>query len=218
MSRVVRRPATIALTIASMVLLLAVYIMGCRSTGGPQVSSGSSLPDRKEMQPDALFAPQAELVFSGTRVPVKMVRKTSPGGVSFDLMAMNSVIEVERYSVTDQVFGLIEMSNEIYSPPLVLLNFPMNLGDTWEWKGSQTSGPIDHKAWAKMISAQETLPENGLPTIRITVDLSVDDSGSAKPSERQLKFWFAKGRGIVKRTYGDVMIRRPVQGDGSDKE
>lgn len=194
-----------------------VAYFGLRGRGEPPVAAGQLIKARADLTPDALYSSKAEYHLSGLVLPVELRRKLDGNLVKFELIAEGTPIDTEVYLSDDKAFGLKEMNMESYEPAIPLLKFPMHIGDTWEWKGAQESGGRNHKSWAKITSTIETLP-NQVETVKVTVDLFVD-SNAGKASERNLVFWFTKGRGIIKRTYGDPIARVSLDpGDIDEKE
>lgn len=195
--------------VAGGAVVLSLGGASCRPSSAPPSSSKTGNgPDIRihELAPDALFSPKAQLSFPSYIVPVSMRRKEAKGVVTFELLASGSVIQVERYSSDATTFGLIEMSMETYKPALPLLMTPNKIGGAWKWSGSQESGGITRKSWAEITTELSRIPETGLETVHATVSLFVDSSAGA-PSKRKIDFWFAKGKGIVKCSYGDAITR-----------
>jgi len=179
------------------------------------VKAGQTL-ERSEIAPDAAFSDQAELIFQDIPVPVAMKRSVKDDEVRFDFLSMEEILDSEKYVMDQSSFGLKEMNLESYSPPIPLLKFPLMVGNKWEWNGVQESGGRTHKSWATISTEIVTLPEFALETVHVTVDLFID-STVGRASERKIEFWFTKGRGIVKRTYGDSIARVSLsEGDSSE--
>lgn len=190
-------------------LLIGVGVTYMRNQPAPvQGPVGARIASKAELNPDALFSPKAELIYTGWNLSVNMLRKIQNDRVRFEFLSHGTVLgaETEVYSVNSEAFGLIEMNMERYAPAIPLLKFPMNVGDVWEWKGNQESGGRQHKCWATITSKVEKMPERGIEAVHVSVDLSVE-SGAGNPSTRKIDFWFTKGRGIIKRTYGEAIAR-----------
>lgn len=187
---------------------IGFMILGGSSCKGAQSSSGGTGPSITfaDLQPDQLYAAKGKLTFPSYVVPVDLKRKEKSGTVTFELLASGSVIQIERYASSPSEFGLVEMSMETYTPPLTLLKNPLKVGDQYKWSGNQESGGINRKSWAEITTELTRIPETGLETVHATVNLSVDSSAGA-PSKRRIEFWFAKGKGIVKCSYGDAITR-----------
>lgn len=177
----------------------------CKTAATPHSGTGPTITFA-DLQPDKLYAAKGKLTFPSYVVPVDLQRKEKSGTVTFELLASGSVIQIERYASSPSEFGLIEMSMETYSPPLTLLKNPLKIGDQYKWAGNQESGGINRKSWAEITTEVTRIPESGLETVHATVNLSVDSSAGA-PSKRRIEFWFAKGKGIVKCSYGDAITR-----------
>jgi len=217
-----RQVNVVALSLVSIVVVaIGVGLFLLLKNPTENVALGRRIPSKSALNPDALYSPKAELIYTGWNLPVEMTRKLEPGKVRFEFSTLGTVVdsETELYETNEQVFGLMEMNMEAYSPPIPLLKFPMNVGETWQWKGVQESGGRQHKAWADIKSKIVKMPEIGIEeAVQVTVSLFVE-SNAGRPSERSIEFWFTKGRGIVKRTYGEAIARISLDpGDGQEQE
>lgn len=139
-----------------------------------------------------------------------MARETAGQDVKFLLSAHHEVLETETYRSTTSEFVLISI-DERFEPPLPLLKFPMTLGEGWEWKGELLAGGLRHRAEGKVTSSTEQLflaNTGGIDTVKVQIKLEIDSKTPA-PAKRPLTFWFARGKGIVKREIGTATSREP---------
>jgi hypothetical protein len=187
-------------------VLVILSLAGCRP-GGDQ---GITIATAVELLPDALYQPQATLNYGGTPVLVEMKREAAGQEVRFLLSAHGEVLETEVYRSSTSEFSLISI-DERFEPPLPLLMFPMTLGKPWEWAGELVAGGVRHGAKATISPSTEQLfltKTGGVDTVKIDVDLKID-SKTSTPAKRHLTFWFARGKGIVKREIGTATSREP---------
>ncbi|MEQ1822511.1 MAG: hypothetical protein ABL949_08375 [Fimbriimonadaceae bacterium] len=200
----------------SMTLLYAAVLTGLVLPSGcrpPSTSTGAKeIKSSAIFNPGALYSPNVILSMSDTEIPVVMRVKKEGSLVIFESVNHDTVLETEKYDLQPEAFSLVELV-ETYNPPIKLIGFPMSIKDSWEWSGVQTSASIERKAKATITSSLDNLSQDGvagLETVKITVALEVE-SGVSKPRESKLEFWFAAGKGIVKRTYGTAIMRRPAK-------
>lgn len=185
--------------------------LGCDSKGKGASTGAEEIKTSAEFKPGVLFSPDITLSMSDTELAAKMKASDVGENVSFAILVHGIEIDTEKYRLNQDSFSLVEMV-ESYQPPIKLIGFPMSISDSWEWSGVQTSASIERKASAKITSSLDKLyleGVGGLETVKISVALEVE-SGVAKPRESKLEFWFAPGKGIVKRAYGNAIVRRPA--------
>lgn len=184
-----------------------------KSIQSPQ-GSGERLESRASVKPDALPYDRAGLILAGTVLPVQLKRTENQDTVSFQLVAHGEVLEEETYTFHDGDFNIASAAGESYQPAIMLLKFPMSVGDHWDWKGKMGAGEIMRDATAAVTTSGETINLPGVsgPAIKVNVRLQME-SGGPQPAVRDLTFWFMKGKGIVKREFGASSTRQPVAGD-----
>lgn len=187
-------------------LLIAVVSAGCN----PKGATGPALPEISVFKPDALFSGKAVLEYGGMKAPVTMRRTEASDRISFSLIAHGQTFETETYRLTESEFAFVSI-DEAFDPPVTLFKSKMPIGETWEWKGTLSSGGRTHEAKAVVTTSSEQLflgAAGQQDTLKVIVSLSIE-SGGPKPAARQLVFWFVNGRGIVQREVGTATIRRP---------
>lgn len=119
-------------------------------------------------------------------------------------------IEEEVYVVTTGSIAVKSLgTGESFEPPLVLIAFPMTIGDKSEWTGKLGFAGPQHPTTAAITTSRDRpdLPTGPRETLKVGVELKIDD-GSPKPALRKLDFWFAEGVGPIRRDYGN-QIRMP---------
>lgn len=187
--------------------LLALFLTGCRPPGNAGVEIASAV----ELMPDALYGEQATLNYGGTPIDVAMKRVANGPEVRFLLSAHDEVLETEVYQSTTSEFSLVSI-DEKFEPPLPLLKFPMTIGQPWDWSGELVAGGVRHRATAKITPSTEQLfltKTGGVDTVKISIQMQID-SKTPSPAKRPLTFWFARGKGIVKREIGTATSREPA--------
>lgn len=196
-------------------VLLSV-LLGCKSIGQkPSFSStgdGSNIT-MSELVPDAIPGTKAMLVLGGVRAPVEIVSTKKDDVLTLDLRAHGASFETESYSVKPTEFGVSDAGGESFTPPIPLVKSPMKIGDSWTWKGSMMSG-ISRPAEATISSKiDKVYSEDGLQEDALLIEVKLKmDSGTKAPAERRLAFYFAKGKGVLKREIGSGSTRLPDDG------
>jgi hypothetical protein len=182
--------------------LLTVLLVGCDH-------SGKILIDFNDLKPAALISGKQELVLGGTKLPVTVQSSNSNGIYEIDLMANDVAIDKEVYDVHPDVFNISSMGEETFNPPLSILKNQTHIGDSWTWTGKLDSG-MKRDCRANISSHSEKLfGSEQADAIVVVVELKMD-SGGPTPAERQLRFWFAPGKGLLKREFGSGSVREPV--------
>jgi hypothetical protein len=190
----------------------AAYLTSCTAQKPSALvtkGSGAYIGSQSDLKPDGDPGPKAKMVMSGMIIPVDVKTKASPQEFDIDLWYQGELFEEEQYHVTPDEFQLVNSASETYSPPIPLLRFPMNVGDVWKWSGQMITGPVGRGAKAT-IRTQDDKVDMGAATdaLMVEVDLSIE-SGASEPAMRRLTFWFVKGKGLVKRQFGDSTSRLP---------
>lgn len=192
-------------------LLSLVVLAGC--TGGKSSGTGEKFESVRDLQPDAAIAQNASLKIGQVDVPVAVVQSTETDRMILALEAHGQVFEREVYRVAGDSFDLVEGAGEVYEDPLPILKFPLAIGDAWSWKGKMSSGNEPHDASAKIATSSEPLllpAEGSTPSVLVVVDLEISGAGPT-PATRKLRFWFVKGKGLVKRQFGIASTREPAK-------
>lgn len=198
-------------------VVLATGALSCTgSKSGGQVTKGSGalINTSADMKPDADPGPQ-KAVYAGTVIPVKVKTTLDNGNFSIELMYNNVSLEMEKYLSTATEFDLVNAAGEDYAPPIPLLRFPMNVGDSWKWSGKMMTGPMGRDATAVVTTREEKIDTGSLAdALLVEVDISMESGAANAPATRQLMFWFVKGKGLVKRDFGASTSRVPAEAKG----
>ena len=184
--------------------MLSVWLASCGNRDGSQARTIETPAD---LQPGAAPGSKANLVLKDIQIPVTVTHKTKDNEVILTLETAGVPFEIERYLNEPKQFSFVglqladtEASGEFYQPPVPLLKFPMNIGDSWEWSGKSVSGDQPHKGRAKITTSSQT------SLVKVQVDLELE-SGGPNPAKRTLTFWFSPGKGVVKREFGESSSR-----------
>jgi hypothetical protein len=187
---------------------------GKNAKGGVKKGSGIYISSTADLKPDADPGAQAAN-YGGTVFPVEVKTKKLNNDFTIDLWHDGVSFEQEKYLSTDTEFDLMNAAGEDYTPPIPLLYFPMNAGDSWNWSGQMMIGPSGRAATAVISTREDTIDMSGSSkALVVEVNLSMD-SGANVPATRKLSFWFVKGKGIVERNFGASTSRAPATASGS---
>ena len=197
------------------VVALAIGIANCSKPPSGLLTKGHGVLISKssDIAPDADPSPQ-QVVYAGTVIPVEVKRSLSPdGSLKLDFWYQGVSLETEIYRSTPTEFDLVNAAGEDYAPPIPLLRFPMNAGDSWKWSGQMMTGPTGRSASAVVSTREDKL--NMADAIVVQVDLNME-SGSSAPATRELTFRFVKGKGVIEREFGASTSRGPAEGKKSE--
>ena len=195
--------------------MLAVCL-GCNRASA--TASGPPIGPYGDFNPSTAPPAAAQLTMAGVSFPVTLKVNTADGG-ELRIVAIQDAkaVDQEVYQDDGATFSLAHAGGENFKPPIPLLNFPMHIGDTWDWAGSTTMDTSAQAARASIRTAVSRTMIDGNPENSVEVDIDLEMGiNSPSPMRRQLKFWFVKGKGIVRRSFGEESIREPL--DSKRKE
>lgn len=196
--------------------LAVLALAGCDGKSGgtdlKQQGTGARLSGPEDLKPDASPGENAKLVIRGTEIPVTVAHTRRDDHVVLAMQAHGEELESELYKVGASDFSLVSAAGETYAPAIPLIWFPLNVGDVKTWKGTMATGGEKRNAEATITTASDTLADvAGSPSvIRVVVKLKLDN-GTPTMAERDLTFWFAPGRGVLKREFGRGLTREPAE-------
>ncbi len=161
-----------------------------------------------DFKPDALPYTDAQIIIYGTNIDARLEADRSEGTLELAILTDDQVVERENYKFSEGSFKFAGTMDDTYDPPVPLVKFPMEVGDTWSWGGTIKSAGIEREATAKIASSNEVLNISGGPyeTVLVTVNIWIDADQEEK-AERSMKFWFVPGKGIIQRDYEHSMTR-----------
>lgn len=175
--------------------------------------TGPTISTFGDLNPDRFGDKTAILDYSGTKIPVTVETHREGNVFSIVLSAMEQETDREVYTVQPNEFDLQQGVSETYTPPLPLLKFPMNVGDTWAWKGTLSTGVPPPPATATIETSADKvyLKDRGnVDAVKVTVNLLIEGGGPDKV-QRTLSLWFVKDLGPVKREFGKESSRLPPE-------
>lgn len=131
--------------------------------------------------------------------------------MQFDLTYHGEVLEQELYDLKEGGFYLVSNTEATYEPAIPLLRFPTVLDEPIDWTGDMIEGERRRSVKASIVPSAERLqlPSGEVDTVRVEVTLTID-GGGPEASNRRLRFWFAKGQGLVKREFEYSSTREPA--------
>ncbi len=131
----------------------------------------------------------------GTKTNYKLKTVESGTTVSFQVLSEGKLIGEEVYDVVNNSICLNRAAGEAFSPAIVLMKFPLNVGDESSWKGKLVCEMDEIDASATIRSSTDFVPmkDRSDDAIKVEIDLNFSKGGN-----RKLSFWMVKGKGIVK--------------------
>jgi hypothetical protein len=189
---------------------LTVFAGACQS---PTSQIGPTISRGEEFFPDKWQDKQVTLRLASLEVDAEATLTKSGTRRKLTIVRDGTVLEEEVYDVTTEGIGVVALgSGEQFSPPIPLLAFPMQVGQSFEWKGDLLLATREIRSNADVATERSVIDiaSGTTETVLSTVTLRMQDD-SGRPAIRKLRFWFAKGRGIIKRDYGN-QVREPRAG------
>lgn len=192
----------------SSLLILSVVggLIGC---GHFQVSTSIARPPYAHKLDD--FLPlnggqtAADFTVDGTKTNYQLKTNTKDSTVSFQAISDGTLIDEEVYEVKDQAVYLRRAAGENFEPAVMLIKFPLSVGDKYEWKGKLACDleKIDGNATVLTSTDFVRLKDKSQDAIKVEMNLTF-----GKGASRKLSFWFVKGKGVL-RTEMFKNIREP---------
>ena len=190
------------------ILIVAGSLMGCshefisaRSTAHPYVHKMDDFLPLDSGQKETLYT------VDGTKTNYSLKTKKDGSSVHFQAISEGKVIDEEVYDVQNRTILLKEAVGENFLPPITLIEFPLEVGSQYQWKGKLACelNKIDGSATVLTSTDFVSLKDKSEDAIKVEVNLSFGSGGN-----RKLSFWFVKGQGILK-TEMVKTIREPKQ-------
>ncbi len=204
---------------ASLLLGLTACVNNGQSSAAPTNPSriAATYQTARELKPNVAPPEFANLILSGTPIPVRLQEVRSGNSLTLDWLADPDgetggdpvQVESEKYTFSDSYFAFAGTEHEQYDPPISLVKYPFEVGTPSDWAGLVIVGKIKTKATAEITSEAETLnlAVGNIDTVAVTVQISFE--GESAPKTRQLKFWFQPGAGVIKRELWSSSTREP---------
>ena len=144
----------------SAVVLGAAAIMalsGCVGDKNPKPQGNESANSTRiattyqtaaDLKPGIAPPKLANLILSGTSIPVELQETRSGNSLTLNWMADPEgktggdpvIVESEKYRFSDSYFAFAGTDHEQYDPPIPLVKYPLEVGSTGEWSGLVTLG------------------------------------------------------------------------------
>lgn len=201
--------------------LAALFVVGCSKPqpGGSSGSSGGAFASLSSagLQPDANPGAKAVLrlgagdpkkpakgAIASTEFEVGLVHKKQGSEVTIALQVLGENLEREVYETSPEAFRILTTTEDSFAPGIDLIHFPAKPGESWDWDGKVVYAGVSRPA-----KAQITLSQDGKDLLS-DVRLRISADPGRPELQRQLRFWFSKGKGVVRRAFGEVSSRRPA--------
>jgi hypothetical protein len=187
-----------------------------KTTVTPMTTSTPFVYDQAKLKLDSLPYQTGVLIMGGTPYAIKLdlKKETKDGDFSFlvNLNKEGTKVEEERYHIDDATFQYRGSEHETFDPPLTLINFPLKDSATSDWDGELDWGGMKFKASAKISTKADPLNlQSGKidDAIMILVALDIKEPGG-NVATKELKFWVAPDRGLVRRDFAATSSREPA--------
>ena len=176
----------------------------------------SSFQTQDDLKPDVLPPKEATVILTGAQIPVVLdAKKTDEKLVLRWITDSNKEsgdpveVETEVYLTSDEGFSISRAPHETYEPPIRLIRYPLEVGDTWDWNGKIQSGVNIYPASATITTSSDALnlASGKFPALLVTVE--VKTSAGAVATKRNLKFWFQPEKGLIRREFWQSSTRDP---------
>jgi hypothetical protein len=199
------------------ILPVAVLVgtgLACREepTAKPEPPAGQQFSTSERLGPAEPPLGRAVVHLSGSPFEVELRTERDQNKFRIVLLKDGTEFDREEYVDSFEAFLMSRAAGEFYEPPMELLRFPMQVGDSWQWEGSIRSGDDAQPAKATVETAEDTQYVHGAPVqaVRVRVLLSFGSGEQIPVSKRTLTFWFAPKHGLFRRQYDTVSIREPA--------
>lgn len=208
--------------------VLALGFVGCvqpKTTPKPAptptpVGISQEFRTGEELRPDVSPPKEANLILSGTEIPVTLREKREGDSIIYTWMVDDGQesgepveVESEKYFFNGKIFSFSATAHEKYNPAINLIRYPLTVGQKWDWTGEVITGKVRNKATA-VITTQEdalNLPGGKVSTLMVKVELNYTEI--AAPGTRELKFWFQPGAGLIRRDLWASSTRGPRESE-----
>jgi len=223
---------------ALVLAVLSLALIGCdkklvvspSGTDAPNVPEAvdpisSSFQTQDDLKPGELPPKEATVILTGAQIPVVLDAKRS--GEKIVLRWITDAakesgdpveVETEVYLSGDEGFSIARAPHETYDPPIRLIRYPLEVGDTWEWSGTIQSGVNVYPASATISTSSDALnlASGKFPALLVTAE--VKTSAGAVATKRNLKFWFQPEKGLIRREFWQSSTREPRVDDPATPE
>jgi len=187
--------------------LALAALAGCHAS---KAESGGAVlsPSAADLAPETSPGEKAILrlgASAATEFEVGLETRKEGASLEIDLTANGESLEREAYESTGSEFRVVTAGVDSFAPGIDLLRYPVREGGSWRWDGK-----VAYAGASRPAHGQVSVRKEGAE-IRSEVRLFVSVDPGRPEIERRMTFWFHKERGVVRRAFGDVSSRRPVE-------
>lgn len=205
--------------------VVALCAVACRTseTDEPEVA-GRRIQSVGELTPLKAISGRQKVRLAGTDVAAEVRSNVTDNRLEIELVRNDAVLDREIYVIQDNGLLLESAVGEAFDPPLLLFQFPGEIGGRHRWEGYLNvigpNGTITDQAIearADVVSAMDKLAVNGSTehAVRITANITLG-GGQPNARSRQIRVWILPGKGILKREFGPDNVREPVTSEVQD--
>ena len=190
------------------ILIVAGSILGCDHV---QIASQGTRHSYVHKMDDflPLDSGQKETLYTvdGTKTNYSLKTKREDSSIHFQAVSEGKIIDEEVYDIQNRTILLRKAVGENFCPSITLIEFPLEVGSQYQWKGKLACelNKMDGSATVSTSTDFVSLKDKSEDAIKVEVNLSFGNGGT-----RKLSFWFVKGQGILK-TEMVKTIREPKQ-------
>ena len=190
------------------ILILSGILVGCDHTK-ISVSTVSSPYVHKmdEFLPLDGGQKDASFTVDGTKTNYTLTTKQVGTTVHFQALSEGTLIDEEVYDIQGKTILLKKAAGENFIPPVTLIQFPLDVGEQYPWKGKLACEMDQIDGTATVTTSTDFVPVNDKSEDAIKVEVNLKFGTGAT---RKLAFWFVKGHGVLK-TEMAKNIREPKQ-------
>jgi len=188
--------------VAGALAILWVAVSSCSCIAPEARTQNLRVPSPLYFDASALPYQHASVSLAGTRIPCTMDRIVDGDTVSFRLHDQGRLIAEETYEDGPKAFRLISAAGDRYDPPIDLIRYPMVVaGAKTEQESSLIEPGSTRKTLVEVTSVTDKQTLDGFVLDAVRVDVMLD------APKRMLKFWFVKGKGLVRTEIGTDTVR-----------
>jgi len=181
-------------------VLIALGFAGCNELqlqgtkpSGPYIHKVDDYLPLKGQQSEATFWSD------GTETGYELKTAVKGSQYIFEAVSGDKVVDEEVYEVQGGKVLLVRAAGENFVEPIPLLEFPLHIGDEYQWKGSLACSEEKHVGTAIIITSVDFVrfKDKSQDAVKVEVNLRIDEG-----SPRKLSFWFVKDMGVMRTEMG----------------
>jgi hypothetical protein len=188
-----------------LLFMLGLFLFGCdmqtvHLTADPAYKSGEVFKE--------LNSPSSvnSYLVDGTIIEADIAPESKGLDQKILITSHGKVLDQEVYRITAKRFLLVEAAGEQFTEPIPLLEFPLSIGDSYQWRGQLTTASGSVPAQATILTENVTLSrkDKSNQAVMVTVKLKLEN----EQSEKRMALWFVPSEGLVKREFGTCIRER----------